>query len=94
MKTGEEDNAGDYCFVIEGMSHTTFDTPAGAIKGCLLEYTFWIDLRYSKVILEMENGWSENRNLVYYRSKTTVKKLGLFGETTFRSLAVCDRPKD
>lgn len=94
MKTGEEDNAGDYCFIIEGLSHTTFNTPAGTIKGCLIEYTFRIDLKYSNVILEMENGWSEDRNLVYYRSKTTVKKLGLFGETTFRSLAVCDRPED
>ncbi len=70
------------------MSRTTFDTPAGPIKGHLLEYAFEIDLAYSNILLDPENGWPENRQLVYWRTKTTVEKLGLFGETTFRSLSL------
>lgn len=88
LESGEETNTGSYLYVIEGLSRTTLETPAGTIKGHLFEYSFQIDLKYSKVILDLENGWSENRKLVYWRTKTKVEKLGLFGETTFRSMAL------
>ncbi|MBS3759676.1 MAG: hypothetical protein KGY61_13555 [Desulfobacterales bacterium] len=87
-ETGEKANAGTYCYVFKGLTRTTFDTPAGSIRGYLFEYAFRINLGYSEVMIDMENGWSENRKLIYWRTKTTVEKLGMFGETTFRSLAV------
>ena len=88
MESGEQTNTGSYFHVIEGLSRTTFDTPAGPIKGYLFEYGFEIDLEYGSVMLDLENGWSQDRELVYWRTKTTVEKLGLFGETTFRSLSL------
>ncbi|MFP4226867.1 MAG: hypothetical protein ACLFRF_09065 [Desulfobacterales bacterium] len=94
MESGEQTNTGDYCYVIKELSRTTFDTPGGPIKGYLLEYAFEIDLPYSNILLDLENGWSENRQLVYWRTKTTVEKLGLFGKTTFRSLSLAkDQPE-
>ncbi|MDZ7832494.1 MAG: hypothetical protein U5L07_12145 [Desulfobacterales bacterium] len=74
--------------MIKELSRTTFDIPAGPIKGYLLAYAFAIDLAYSKILLDLENGWSKNPQLAYWRTKTTVEKLGLFGETAFRSLSL------
>lgn len=93
-ETGEKTNTGNYCYVFKEVTRTTFDTPAGSIKGYLFEYAFRMDLEHSKVTIDMENGWSENRKLIYWRTKTTVEKLGIFGETTFRSLAVCKQQAD
>jgi len=91
LESGEQTNTGSYLYVYEGLSRTTLETPAGTIEGHLFEYSFQIDLKYSKVTLDLENGWSKNRDLVYWRTKTTVEKLGLFGETTFRSMALLEK---
>jgi hypothetical protein len=88
MDSGEQTNSGSYFYMLKGLSRTTFDTPAGPINGHLFEYCFEVDLGLSNVMLDLENGWSRERQLVYWRTKTTVEKLGLFGETTFRSLAL------
>lgn len=88
MDSGEQTKSGSYFYMLKGLSRTTFDTPAGPINGHLFEYCFEVDLGLSNVMLDLENGWSRERQLVYWRTKTTVEKLGLFGETTFRSLAL------
>ena len=90
METGEGSNSGSYCHEIQALSRTTLDTPAGPVKGYLLEYEFRVDLEYSDIELNLETGWSENRRLVYWRTQTTIEKLGLFSETKLRALALTD----
>lgn len=41
-------------------------------------------------IKNMETGWSKNRRLIYWRTQTTIEKLGLFSETKLRALAITD----
>ena len=90
METGKLTNSGSYCHEIQALSRTTLDTPAGPIEGYLLEYEFRVDLDYSDLQLNLETGWSKNRRLVYWRTQTTIEKLGLFSETKLRVLAITD----
>lgn len=88
LETGRQTDSGKYCHIIKALSRTTLATPAGPKTGYLLEYESRINLSYSNIHLDLETGWSGNRELVYWRSQTTVEKLGLFSETTFRALGV------
>lgn len=90
METGKLTNSGSYCHKIKALSRTTLGTPAGPIEGYLLQYEFQADLDYSDLELNLETGWSKNRRLVYWRTQTTVEKLGLFSETKLRALAITD----
>ena|SRR6056297_1152210 len=88
MKPREPVNSGKYRYEIKAPSHTAIDTPAGAREGYLLAYEFEIDFDYSHLRLNLETGWSKNRELVYWRTHTTVEKLGLFSETTLQAMAL------
>ncbi len=88
LETGKQTNCGKYHHTIEALSRTALATPAGPKTGYLLEYESRIRLPYSSIQMDLETGWSGNRELVYWRSQTTVEKLGLFSETTFRALGI------
>ncbi len=87
METGKKVDSGHYCQVINSLSRTTFDIPAGKKKGYLLEYEFYIDLSYSYIQIDLETGWSMEKRPVYWRTKTTLKKFGIFSETSIHCLA-------
>ena len=90
METGKLTNSGSYCHEIQALTRTTLDTPSGPKEGYLLEYEFHVDLDYSDLELNLETGWSKDRRLVYWRTQTTIEKLGLFSETKLRALAIAD----
>jgi hypothetical protein len=88
MDTGEQTNSGSYQQIVKALSRAVFETPAGPRKGYLLEHEFHLALDYSNLRIHLETGWSRSRKLVYWRTRTTIEKLGLFSTTAFRALAI------
>ncbi|RJQ82136.1 MAG: hypothetical protein C4519_08185 [Desulfobacteraceae bacterium] len=91
LQTGEPTHSAGYDFTIRTMSRAVFNIPAGRISGYLLEYEFHIDLALANIRIDLESGWSDQQQLIYWRSKRTVEKLGFFGSTTFRTMALAGR---
>ncbi|MFW6333357.1 MAG: hypothetical protein ACOC23_08655 [Thermodesulfobacteriota bacterium] len=90
LETGEKSYAGTYTENLNGVSRTDFNTPTGMVKGYLVEYEFQIHLDYAFIRIDLESGWSNDQRLVHWRGKRTIEKFGLFGDTTYRSLAAAD----
>ena len=88
IEAGNQAYSGSYTEIIKELSRSDFNTPTGTIDGYLLEYEFEIRLDYADIRIDLANGWSKDQRLIFWRSKRTVSKLGLFGETTQRSMAV------
>lgn len=84
LATGELQHEGTARSEITNVGKATLDTPAGKFDGYLLELDLTLDMDMAQMRLHFDCGLAPGRGIVYRRVRSTLEKLGLFGETTQR----------
>lgn len=90
LESGKVDHQGQAVHRIEPPTKMEFQTPAGTYTGYLVTIDHEIDLDLAKVKLTVDLGLVPGQSLVYRRMKFTKEKLGMFGETVARTIALAE----
>ncbi|MFG0328983.1 MAG: hypothetical protein ACF8PN_03700 [Phycisphaerales bacterium] len=92
LETGKVSRTGRYTHALRKVSHVRLDVPAAEVEGYLLEFDHEIDLDMATLTIDLELGSTvgEGEGLVYWRSKSTIEKVGLFGDTTIQALGAAE----
>lgn len=90
LQTGEQTRTGTATHEIESISRTNFNTPVGVLGGFLEVVEHRIDTALANVSMDMEIGYVENQGIVARRIRFTTEKIGLFGDTTTRTVKIAE----
>ncbi len=90
LKSGKHVNKGTFTQHVKDFSRASFETPAGKIDGYIVRQESFFDLDYATLRIQLEAGLSEERQLVYWRSKSLLKKLFFFGSETIHEFVVAN----
>ena len=91
LDSGEHTRTGTYDHSIASVTRSQLRLPAGTMNGYLLAYEHDIDVPMATMKLDLDMAYVPDVGLVYLRQKSTVEKLGLFGETTISGLALAEQ---
>lgn len=92
LSDGQPLYSGPVTHEIERVTRATFNTPIGSIRGYLVQLSHTIDLAAADVTMDMDIGFASDGGLVYRHMKTHIEKLGLFGDTTQRTIEIAEAP--
>jgi hypothetical protein len=82
LETRKLKRAGKVTHLVQRISQSRFNTPAGVMDGYYVEISHRMDMEYnSKLFLTLGLGCRLDEGPVYGSGRYTVKKLGLFTET-------------
>jgi hypothetical protein len=88
LKSGKNINKGTFTHLVKDFGRAKFVTPAGEIDGYLIRQESRLDLDYATLRIQLEAGLSKERQLVYWRSKSLLKKFLIFGSETVHEFVV------
>ena len=88
LASGKNINEGTFTHSLKGVSRTDFETPAGMVDGYLILHESWLDLKYAKLRIHLEAGFSKEKQLIYWRTKSVLKKFLFFGSKTIHEFIV------
>jgi hypothetical protein len=90
-ETGRLKRAGRVAHLVKQVSHSRFDTPAGAIDGYYIEIEHHMDMPYAQLDMSIGLGCRLDDGPVYGSGQYTLKKLGIFSETKTTSAGLAPR---
>ncbi len=94
LESGEQTETGTYSHELTHVSRTTLKIPAGRLSGYLLDYHHRVEVPLAVLDLSCDIAFVPNVGLAYIRQKTTLEKMGMFGDTTVRGFALGKLPGD
>jgi hypothetical protein len=87
-ESGKLKRAGHATHLVKQVSHSQFETPAGVIEGYQIGVEHRMNMQYAQLHLSLALGCRLGEGPVYGSGQYTLRKLGLFSETSTAAAAL------